>query len=234
MSHEYAYVTCICHMPRVHLLVCSFGSIEGNGRRRQTAVSSDFLAVSAVATAARSALKRGGVQGRCPDAAPVRRASIHASFSRPACGAGGRGGGEGGRGAHPGCPLCGRGPPFFGGFVVCLFVQSARPRKYCKARSQSWTYNQHRHPVAVTLLWPTLEHASKLEKRRAFAANKMILPLLAAEERFALAGHACKAKEAAKNRTPAEIFPAARGLKGVNLRTTSALVQHIHTPPGAQ
>ena len=51
----------------------------------------DFLAVSAVATAARSALKRGGVQGRCPDAAPVRRASIHASFSRPACGAGGGG-----------------------------------------------------------------------------------------------------------------------------------------------
>ena len=126
MSHEYAYVTCICHMPRVHLLVCSFGSIEGNGRRRQTAVSSDFLAVSAVATAARSALvKGGGVQGRCPDAAPVRRASIHPSFSRPACGAGG-GRGGGGRGAHPGCPLCGRGPPFFGGSFVCLCNQPAR------------------------------------------------------------------------------------------------------------
>ena len=47
-----------------------------------------FPCLSAVATAARSALKRGGVQGRCPEAAPVRRVSIH-PFPDLRAGAGG-------------------------------------------------------------------------------------------------------------------------------------------------
>ena len=111
---------------------------------------------------------------------------------------------------------------------LCLCNQPARGNtcKHAAGAAQQPTTPPH---VAVTLLWPTLEHASKREKLRAFCSQQDDLAVVSAENAF-FPKKSLFAKEKDKTRTPAEIFPAARGLEAVNLRTTSALV-HLPTPP---